>query len=268
VLALINSTLSQKQSIVAKGSYVAYFSPDDEHEDVLYISSDEPLSADAQHLIQLFCQNALIAYQNVLLRDEIEGTQREIVYLLGDSIETRSKETGQHVRRVSEYCRLLARGIGLSEREAEIIHFAAPLHDFGKIGVPDHILHKTGKLDAEEWEIMKTHASTGRDLLKDSKREILQAASLIAGQHHEKWDGSGYPEALSGEQIHLYGRIAAIADVFDALGSKRCYKDAWPVEKIVEYLLEQRGRHFDPALVDWIINNLEAVVAVRATFPD
>jgi response regulator RpfG family c-di-GMP phosphodiesterase len=216
----------------------------------------------------LFLQNVAIAYENVLLRDEIEGTQRDIVYMLGESIETRSKETGQHVRRVAEYARIIALGTGLSLREAEILHLAAPLHDFGKLGIPDHILHKAGKLDEAEWEIMKTHAQIGCEMLGKSKREILQAAALLAGHHHEKWDGSGYPNGLKGEDIHIYGRIGALADVFDALGSRRSYKDPWPLEDIVKYLSEQRGSHFDPGLVDWMLSHMDELLQVRMTFPD
>ncbi len=159
-------------------------------------------------------------------------------------------------------------GVGLSEREADILHMAAPLHDFGKIGVPDEVLHKPGKLNEEEWEVMKTHAELGQEMLGKSKRDILQAASLLAGHHHEKWDGSGYPKGLSGDNIHIYGRIGAIADVFDALGSRRSYKEPWPLENILKYLAEQSGSHFDPKLVDWLLANVDEVLRVRNTFPD
>jgi response regulator RpfG family c-di-GMP phosphodiesterase len=172
------------------------------------------------------------------------------------------------VRRVAEYCRLIALGIGLTEREAEVIEIASPLHDFGKIGIPDRILHKPGKLDNDDWEIMKSHASIGHELLNNSNREILKAAAIIAGQHHEHWNGNGYPDGLKGDQIHLYARIGAIADVFDALGSKRCYKDAWPIEKIIDYLQEQRSNQFDPELIDWVLENIELLKQVRSLYPD
>ena len=248
--------------------YVGYFQASIGREDILYITSSRPFSPDSLNLVKLFCNNVSIAYENAILREEIEGTQRDIVHMLGESIETRSRETGQHVRRVAEYCRLIALGTGHTEREAEILRIAAPLHDFGKIGVPDEILHKPGKLDAAEWEVMKTHASIGGDMLSKSKREILQTAAIIASQHHEKWDGSGYPAGLRGEAIHNFGRIAAIADVFDALGSRRCYKDSWDMEKIFAFFVENRGTHFDPALVDWLLENREKMLAVRLRFPD
>ena len=169
VLKLISEALTQREPIAKEGVYVGYFQVSPGREDILYVTSSRPFSSDDLNLVRLFCQNVSIAYENAILREEIEGTQRDIVYMLGEAIETRSKETGQHVRRVAEYCRLIALGMGFSEREAEILRIAAPLHDFGKIGIPDHILHKPGKLDAEEWIVMKTHAELGRDLLVQVK---------------------------------------------------------------------------------------------------
>jgi response regulator RpfG family c-di-GMP phosphodiesterase len=268
VLKNILESLKTRESVVSQEVFVGYSKTNSGREDLIYLSSSRVLSANDADLIKIFLQNVAIAYENVLLRDEIEGTQRDIVYMLGESIETRSKETGQHVRRVAEYARIIALGVGLSERDAATLHIAAPLHDFGKIGIPDYVLHKPGKLTGAEWEIMKTHAQIGADLLGQSKREILQAASLLAGNHHEKWDGTGYPRGLKGEEIHIYGRIGALADVFDALGSRRCYKEPWILDDIIKYLTEQRGAHFDPRLVDWMLNNMEELLHVRRTFPD
>lgn len=268
VLAVIDEALRSKRMVVRDDVYVGYFRPRAGREDVIYITSSRPLSDDDASLIQLFLHNVSIAYENALLREDIEGTQRDMVYMLGEAIETRSRETGQHVRRVAEYCQLIARGLGLSERDAEILRIAAPLHDFGKIGIPDHILHKPGRLDDREWDIMRGHAEIGQDMLGRSGREILQAAALLAGQHHEKWDGSGYPLGLAGEDIHIFGRIGAVADVFDALGSRRCYKGAWPLEEIKDYLRAERGRHFDPAIVDWVLRNIARMAEVRRAFPD
>lgn len=172
------------------------------------------------------------------------------------------------MKRVAEYSKLLALGYGMSEEEAEIVKLAAPLHDVGKVGIPDAILGKPGKLTAEEWEIMKTHAELGYDMLKSSSRRILQAGAVIAKEHHEKWAGGGYPEGKSGEDIHIYGRIVALADVFDALGSDRCYKKAWPMDEILDLLRDERGKHFDPKLVDIFLDNLDEVEAIRAAFPD
>ncbi len=265
---LIEEAQRTRKSILREKEFVGYFAPHPGREDVVYVNSHHPLSQSDLKLIDLFLHNVSIAYENLILRIEIEGTQRDMLYMLGESIETRSKETGQHVRRVAEYCRLIALGMGLSEHESEIIEIASPLHDFGKIGIPDSILHKPGKLDGAEWEVMKTHAQIGSELLSTSKREILKAASIIAGQHHEHWNGKGYPKGLQGEEIHIYARIAAVADVFDALGSKRCYKPAWTMEKIIELLNEQKGQQFDPAIIEWVTGNMDMMTEVRARYPD
>lgn len=264
----VAAVLKSKKPMMRNGEYWGYFQAHGGKENVIYLKSIQPLSEDDSSLIQLFLQNVSIAYENAALHEEIEGTQRDIVYMLGEAIETRSRETGQHVRRVAEYCYLIARGLGLPEREVEILKIASPLHDFGKIGIPDAILHKAGKLEADEWSVMREHAEIGREMLSRSKREILQAAAMLAGHHHEKWDGTGYPLGLKGEEIHLYGRIGAVADVFDALGTRRSYKEPWPLEKILDYLREQRGLHFEPVIVDWVLANVEAMSAVGQRFPD
>ncbi len=265
---LVRQARNKRQSIIRDREFIGYFRPRDDHDNIIYITGTRPLSQRDLGLIDLFLHHVSVAYDNALLHNEIQDTQRDMVYMLGESIETRSRETGQHVRRVAEYSRLLAIGAGLSEREADIIKAAAPLHDFGKISIPDVILHNPGRLTADEWEIMKTHASIGEELLGRSEREILKVASIIAGQHHERWDGNGYPRALKGTNIHIYGRIGAIADVFDALGSKRSYKEAWPLDRIVQFFVQERGEHFDPNLVDWLLENLTLFKMVRARYPD
>ena len=162
----------------------------------------------------------------IKLHNELEETQREIIYTMGEIGETRSLETGQHVKRVAEYSKLLALKSGLTPEEAELLKLASPMHDIGKVGIPDSILNKPGKLTPEEFEEMKTHATIGYELLNKSSREILKASAIVAYEHHEKWDGSGYPKGLKGSEIHIFGRITAIADVFDALAHERPYKKA------------------------------------------
>jgi response regulator RpfG family c-di-GMP phosphodiesterase len=188
--------------------------------------------------------------------------------LLGEVGESRSQETGNHVRRVAKYSKLLGELYGLGEEEIHLVYSASPMHDIGKIGIPDSILLKPGKLDPEEYEVMKTHSAIGHDILKNSSRPLLQAAAIIANEHHEKWDGSGYPNALSGENIHIYGRIIALADVFDALSCDRVYKKAWPMDKIIELIINERGRHFDPNLVDMFMANLERFTDIASEFKD
>lgn len=202
------------------------------------------------------------------LHKELESTQREIIYKLGEIGETRSSETGYHVKRVAEYSKLLAIKYNLSSDDVNILFSASPMHDIGKVGIPDSILNKPGKLTPDEWEIMKTHAEIGYNILRYSKRPILQAAAVISYSHHEKWDGSGYPLGLSGENIHIFGRITAIADVFDALGSNRAYKKSWELERILELFEEQRGKHFDPNLIDIFMNNLNDFLEIRDTYKD
>lgn len=202
------------------------------------------------------------------LYQEIEETQREIISTMGEAGEFRSKETGNHVKRVAKYSYTLARLVGIGAEEASIIEMASPMHDIGKIAIPDEILNKPGKLTVEEFETMKTHALIGKEILGHSKRKIIQTASIIAGEHHEKYDGSGYPNGIVGEDIHIYGRITAIADVFDALGSDRCYKKAWELEDILAFFKEQRGRHFDPVLIDLFFENLDEFLKIRDALKD
>ena len=202
------------------------------------------------------------------LNKEIDSTQREVVLTMGAIGETRSKETGLHVRRVAEYSYLLAKLAGLGEDEAALLKQASPMHDIGKVGIPDSVLNKPGKLTPEEFAVMQGHAEIGYEMLKHSERKILKASAIVAYTHHEKWNGTGYPQGLQGEAIPIFGRITAIADVFDALGHDRVYKKAWELEKILELFKEERGRHFDPVLVDLFFENLENFLEIRDRLQD
>jgi response regulator RpfG family c-di-GMP phosphodiesterase len=203
-----------------------------------------------------------------VLNNEIVETQKEILFTMGAIGETRSKETGNHVKRVAYYSYILAKKWGLSEESAKILRDASPMHDIGKVAIPDTILNKPGPLTANEFKIIQEHAEIGYDLLKHSKRPLLQTASIVAHEHHEKWDGSGYPRGLKGEEIHIYGRITAIADVFDALGSDRVYKQAWKLDRILTLFREDSGKHFDPELVDIFFDNLDEFLKIRSNFRD
>lgn len=206
--------------------------------------------------------------QLIHLQQEIEDTQKEVVFTMGAIGETRSKETGNHVKRVAEYSYLLASLSGLSKDEAELLKLASPMHDIGKVGIPDSILNKPGKHTDEEFEIMKTHSYLGYEMLKGSQREILKTSAIVAYEHHEKWDGNGYPRGLKAEDIHIYGRVTAVCDVFDALGADRCYKKAWNLEKILTLFKEERGRHFDPKLIDLFFDNLDKFLEIRDRYRD
>lgn len=203
-----------------------------------------------------------------LLRDELEETQREIIYTLAETGEMRSKETGNHVKRVAEYTKFMGRAIGLPEREVEVIGIASTLHDVGKIAIPDSVLLKNGRLTPEEFRVIMTHSQLGYDMLRHSNRVILKAAATIAYEHHEKWNGSGYPNGLAGDDIHIYGRIVAVADVYDALACKRCYKEPWEHEKIVSLFREERGKHFDPQMADIFLENQDVFIDIKETYKD
>lgn len=202
------------------------------------------------------------------LNNEIESTLRETVYTMGVIEEQRSKETNQHTRRVSLYCRLFAQKLGLPVAEADLIADASPLHDIGKLGIPDEILLKPGKLTEAEYTFMMRHPEIGYTMLKHSERDLLKVAAIIAWQHHEKWDGSGYPQGLKGEEIHIYGRIVALADVFDALYSSRVYKSKWTFGQVEEWINAQSGLHFDPALVAIFNQHKDEFIAIREAYPD
>lgn len=206
--------------------------------------------------------------ESVMLHEEIIETQKEIIFSMGEIGESRSKETGNHVRRVAQYSYLLALGLGMGEDEADMLRSASPMHDIGKVAIPDAILHKPGKLSQEEFEHIKSHTTIGYNLLRSSSRELLQTAAVVAHQHHEKWDGTGYPQGLKGEDIHIYGRITAVADVFDALGSARVYKPAWELERIVALFHEESGKHFDPRVVEAFMKQLPHILKVRSEITD
>lgn len=206
--------------------------------------------------------------ESAMLSQEIEETQREIIFTMGEIGESRSKETGNHVKRVAEYSYILALGLGIPQPEAEVLKMASPMHDIGKVAIPDSVLKKPGKLTEEEFDVMKTHTEIGYNLLKNSKRRILKTAAVVAEQHHEKWNGKGYPRGLKGEEIHIHGRITAIADVFDALASDRVYKKAWELDRILNLFKEERGQHFDPQVVDTFFEHLPAILKVRDEYAD
>lgn len=206
--------------------------------------------------------------ESAMLAEEIEETQKEIIFTMGEIGESRSKETGNHVKRVAEYSFILAQALGISKSECELLKMASPMHDIGKVAIPDSVLKKPGKLTEEEYEVMKTHAEIGYNLLKNSKRNILKTAAIVAEQHHEKWNGQGYPRGLAGDEIHIFGRITGIADVFDALASDRVYKKAWELDRILNLFKEERGHHFDPAVVDAFMVSLPKILDIRDRYAD
>ncbi|NHN31295.1 HD domain-containing phosphohydrolase [Paenibacillus agricola] len=222
---------------------------------------------DLEHLT-LAASYAGKSLESALLSNEIEETQKEIIFTMGEIGESRSKETGNHVKRVAEYSYLIAIGLGMEQEEADLLKIASPMHDIGKVAIPDSVLKKPGKLTDEEFDIMKSHTDIGYGLLKNSTRRILKTAAIVAHQHHEKWNGHGYPQKLKGDDIHIYGRITAIADVFDALGSERVYKQAWELDRILNLFKEERGEHFDPQVVDAFMKQLPTILKIREQYSD
>lgn len=223
--------------------------------------------ADLRYL-QLAATFTAQIYESMLLNKELEETQTEIIYTLASVCESRSKETGNHVKRVAKYSRLFAEALGMSEEEASIIELGSTTHDIGKVAIPDAVLNKPGPFDPEDRKIMNNHSGIGYDMLKHSSRPILKTAATIAHEHHEKFNGKGYPRGLKGEEIDISARIVGLADVFDALGSDRVYKKAWDLDRIYALLKEERGEHFDPKLVDLFFENLDKFLAVREEYQD
>ncbi|WP_262692898.1 response regulator [Kordiimonas aestuarii] len=250
------------------GSYVGMVVGNSGRASILYLVGEgTPKKIDTQ-LIQIFVRNVLIAVENLYLRNALVDTQREVVFRLTEAVETRSNETGNHVKRVAELSKLLGQAMGMNSHDVEVLRHASPLHDIGKVGIPDAILNKPGPHNEDETVIMRTHAVLGYEILQGSDREMLRMAADVARDHHEKWDGSGYPRGLKGEEISLVGRITAIADVFDALLSERCYKQAWDEADVIKLLKEERGRHFQPELVDVLLARLPEIREIYVRYRD
>lgn len=212
--------------------------------------------------------NKILEIKVAARTQELEQTRLEVIYRLGRAAEFRDNETGMHVIRMSSYSKILAQTIGLPEKECELILNASPMHDIGKIGIPDRILLKKGKLTEEEWVIMKTHSEIGAKLLSGSASDLMQMAESIALTHQERWDGSGYPQELKGTEIPLVGRIVAVADVFDALTSERPYKKAWSIDDAAQEIVDKRNIHFDPDLVAAFQKSLPKFIKVKDEYSD
>lgn len=218
--------------------------------------------------LELHNQNRALEQRVRERTNEVEEARLEVVRRLGRAGEYRDNETGMHVIRMSQYCHRLALAAGIPAKQAALLQLAAPMHDIGKIGIPDHILLKPGKFDPEEWAIMQRHAVIGAEIIGDSKSELLTLARNVALTHHERWDGKGYPNGLAGESIPIEGRIAAISDVYDALLSKRPYKKPWPQEEAVAFIVRESGKAFDPTLVELFLRLLPEYDEIRAQYSD
>ena len=254
--------------VFLEDEYICVFKTREGFVSILYLRANGFRHRVDKNLVRIYVSNVSIGFDNLALAREIVNTQKEVILTLGEVVETRSKETANHVTRVAEICYLMALKYGIEPEQAEVFKLAAPMHDIGKIGVAESVLNKPGKLTEDEFELVKKHSRLGYDILKNSNRRIMKTAALVALQHHERWDGTGYPQGLSGEDIHIFGRIAALADVFDALSHKRCYKEKWPLEDVYEFFESQIGKHFDPELTRIFLSCFDEISDVNRRFPD
>ncbi|MCJ8319900.1 MAG: DUF3369 domain-containing protein [Colwellia sp.] len=268
LIQLFNKARAEKRSIFENGTLIGYFPSQTDSVSLLYLKGIDTINAMDTKLLEVFTGNVSLAFDNLLLNKEIIDTQEELIFRLGDVVESRSNEAGNHVRRMAEVCYILAIAIDMDIDEATLLRQASPMHDIGKIATPDSVLLKPGKLLDDEMEIMKQHPEIGFSILKGSKRPILKAAAIIAQQHHEKYDGSGYPSGLAGNSIHIFARIAAVADVFDALTHKRCYKKAWPLAEVLTFLKEASGSHLDPVVVKALLDNIDSAIDINKKYQD
>ncbi len=222
---------------------------------------------DAEILL-LISNYASQSIENALLSEKLNETQTQIILKLSSAAEFKDNDTSLHTKRVGLYSRLIAEKLGFSKKEADLLELTAPMHDAGKIGIADAIIHKPGKLSETEFNEMKRHAEIGYKLLYDEDNELLRTAAIIARDHHEKVDGSGYPQGLIGDEISLFGRIVAIADVFDALTTERPYKEPWSIKEAIKYLQDHRASHFDSSLVDIFVEDISEIKQIYNNFHD
>jgi response regulator RpfG family c-di-GMP phosphodiesterase len=253
----IKIAFEKKLTVFPANKYLGYFKSRTGRENVVYLNGANNLSEMDKYLITLYNNYMSTAFDNIQLNEENNIIMQEMIFKLGDLVDLRSQETNFHVKRVAEYSRCLANLYGIAENDIEMLYIAAPLHDVGKIGVPDYVLNKPGKLTQEEFEIMKTHCQIGEEVLEGSSRPIMKLAAIIASQHHERYNGQGYPRGLKEEEIHIAARIVSIADVFDALNTNRVYKQAWSSDQIIAYFNQELGNSFDPVLTKLFLENIE-----------
>jgi len=229
-----------------------------------------PFTPNHRKITMSLSSQAAVAIQNAKLNADLKKAYLDTIFSLSAAAEYKDKETSNHIKRVSHYSRMLSEKMGLPKGKCDLIFWASPMHDIGKLGISDAILNKPGILTDEERKKMQYHTLIGALILKDSKSkaEVLEYSKIIAMTHHEKIDGTGYPQGLKGDSIPLEGRIVALADVYDALSSKRCYKDAFPEEKVVSILKESSGKHFDPGIIKVFFENYDAVKEIKDAYKD
>lgn len=260
-MANFEFTLKAKFNMYFGDSVYVYFDGKNGLASILCIKMPNNVAVIEHFELMMECFGFYIS--NCELHHELDVSQRDFIFMLGEAAEVRSKETGSHIHRVSEYVKLLCQESGMTRDEINLIYLASMLHDLGKLGIEDKILNKPDKLSTEEFEQMKLHCQIGYEMLKTFPQPVMKMAAKIALEHHERYDGSGYPQKLKGEEISLPARMVAIADVFDALGTDRVYKQAWNQEKIVKHFSEEQGRLFDPVLVSVLLKNMDQILCIK-----
>lgn len=261
-------SLSENEVRFYENLYIGHHKGPNNIDNYIYMEGTDGISDMDKSLIKIFLTNFSIAFDNYQLNKDIYDTQKEIIFTLGEMVEKRHETTANHVRRVSEIAYVLAKYYGVDEEECDLIKVAVPMHDVGKIAIPDRILLKPDKLTYEEFEIMKTHAEIGHKILSSSSKPLLQLAARIALEHHERWDGTGYPLGKKGEEIFLAARVATVADVFDALTHDRCYKEAWSIDQTLDFIKTNSGTMFEPKIVDILFEHVHELVRIMEKYAD
>jgi response regulator RpfG family c-di-GMP phosphodiesterase len=267
-LEACQKALAERTLVYGDAYVAAYCQGKHAYGSLLYLSGlPRKLNSLDKELLQIFSQHVQIAFDNVLITKDVEDTQREIIERLGMAME-KQYSVGKHIQRMVGMSRIIAREYGLPQADIDMLTLAVPLHDVGKMKVPKDIIRKPGPLTEHEREIAMTHANVGYQLLKGSRRPVIHTAAMIARDHHEHWDGNGYPRGLKGGQIHILSRITAVADVYDALRNKLYHKDAWPLEMVLEVFKQQSGKQFDPKLVEVLLENIYQIEVIQKRYPD
>lgn len=264
--AEVDAVLVERKSRMGNSWYIAYFESELGKRNLVCIRSARSLDPLVLDLINIFNNDVSVAFNNLSLNQEVVDTQKELIFRLGEIVESRSQETSFHIRRVGECARLLWQGMGHGEDECEAMRLAAAMHDVGKLAIPDRILLKPDKLSDEEFEIIKTHTTIGYELMRTSERSIFQKAAEIALCHHERWDGTGYPRGLRGNEIPLSAQVTAIIDVFDALSTRRIYRMAWEDAAVLGYIASEADRAFSPSIVRLFMEHKDGLLAIRDSY--
>ncbi len=266
IFEFIMQVAEQSQSLVLGNMYAGHFLTKSGSDHLLYIQSQYDLNDIDKELLKVLATNVAVAFENVDLNQTVVETQREVIFTLGELVESRFPKIRDHVKKVAEYSYLLALKAGLCEEDANILRLASPLYDVGKLGIPDTILDKQHSFTAQELEVFKQHSRIGYEILKGSKQPILKIAAQLALQHHERWDGKGYPQGLHGEHIHIFARITKITDVFDELTSRNMQAETWDKDLMVHFFRKEQGTQFDPHLVDVFLDHLDEFLIIKNEF--